>query len=54
MDDRPAPYGANDKLPEWVAARGVRYVPHAHCLHWISKGRCGVSLRAFGCLSCLL
>jgi hypothetical protein len=51
MDDRPAPYGANDKLPKWAAERGVRYVQHASCLHWVSKGRCGVGVCIDGHLS---
>jgi hypothetical protein len=43
------PYGANDeatqaKLTEWAGAHKLRYAPNAHCLHWIAKGRCGVSL----------
>jgi hypothetical protein len=47
----PAPYGANDKLGDWAKGRGLRYVPHAHCLHWASKGRCGVGLCVDGHMS---
>jgi hypothetical protein len=43
------PYGADDeatqaKLTEWAKAHKLRYAPNAHCLHWIAKGRCSVSL----------
>jgi hypothetical protein len=47
----PAPYGANDKLAKWATERGWRYSPHAHCLHWISRGRCGVGICLDGHLS---
>jgi hypothetical protein len=36
------PYGANEQMNKWRKDHGYRYVPRAHCLHWISKGRCGV------------
>jgi hypothetical protein len=38
------PYGANEALLAWVKEHGWRFAPHAHCLHWVSKGRCGVSI----------
>lgn len=37
-------YGANPETAEWAKARGLRYSPHARCLHWVSKGRCGASI----------
>jgi len=37
------PYGANRAMTEWAETRGLRFSPAAHCLHWVSKGRCGVS-----------
>jgi hypothetical protein len=47
----PAPYGATDKLTEWATARGLRYSPNAHCLHWISKSQCSVGLCVDGHMS---
>ena len=40
----PRPYGANAELETWIAENGYRYSPTAHCLHWVSKGRCAVRL----------
>ena len=35
------PYGdENGSSLKWAKARGLRYSPNAHCLHWVSKGRC--------------
>ena len=39
---RSRPYGANAQLKEWADSRGLRYSSTAHCLHWVSTGRCGV------------
>ena len=42
------PYGANEvetqlALLEWAEQRKLHYSYRAHCLHWIARGRCGVS-----------
>jgi hypothetical protein len=37
------PYGAHESgqvYTDWLAERGLHYVPNALCLHWISEGRC--------------
>lgn len=38
------PYGANERMEKWATLNGYRFSPSARCLHWISKGRCGVGL----------
>lgn len=38
------PYGANDQMEEWAKERGLTYSERGRCLHWVSKGRCGVGL----------
>lgn len=44
MTDRP--YGSDEDgvFDEWIKRRKFRYAPRAGCLHWLVKGRCGVSL----------
>ena len=34
------PYGANDMMRAWAKNTGSRFMPHASCVNWLSKGRC--------------
>jgi hypothetical protein len=49
-DDECWPYGPNiDResrvaLLNWAEAYGLRLSPRGRCLHWLTKGRCGVTL----------
>lgn len=44
------PYGPNIHVParvallDWAETERVRYSPRGRCLHWISRGRCAVSV----------
>jgi hypothetical protein len=38
------PYGANDEMKKLAERSGLRYSPNGFCLHWLSKGRCGVDV----------
>jgi hypothetical protein len=40
----PVPYGANQNTDRWMTIRNLRYRPLGRCLHWVSRGRCGVRL----------
>lgn len=41
---RPRPYGANAAMEKWASARKLKWSERAHCLHWVSVGRCSAGL----------